>query len=412
MVTRGAARQRFVWASGFSENPDLRGAVEEASRPLQDALQGKTPDLVVAFASHLLAEDYEEIASAVAEALSPRVLLGTTGAGVLGAGREAEHRPALSLAGGLLPGVELAPFRLTAEGLTELDISPRRWSEFLGTPAGEDPRFLLFVHPFTIQADELVTALDQAFPRGRVVGGLSSGGGSPDTIALFMGNHSFTEGVVGVALWGDIDFDIIVAQGCRPIGPNLRVTRAFGPDIFELDGEPALSRVMGILRTLPEEDRDLAKHSLFVGVAMEAHEKEGERGYDGGYLIRNIMGADPGSNVVRVGHMFHQGQTVRLQLRDSETARDELASLLGRYRPLAPSPSEAAAFLFSCTGRGVNLYGQEGHDSRLLLENLGSLPLAGFFCNGEIGPVGEVTYVHGYTSSIGILRPRSGSSPE
>lgn len=411
MVTRAAAPQRFVWAAGFSENPNLREAVDEASKPLRDALQGKAPDLVVAFASHLLAEDYEEIPSVVTEALSPRVLLGTTGAGVIGTGREAEHRPALSLAGGLLPSVNLAPFRLTAADLTELDISPRKWSEFLGAPADEDLRFLLFAHPFTIQADELVTALDQAFPRGRVVGGLSSGGGSPDTMALFMGNHSYPEGVVGVALWGDIEFDVIVAQGCRPVGPNLRVTRAFGPDIFELDGEPALSRVMGILGALPEEDRQLARHSLFVGVAMEAHEKEGERGYDGGYLIRNIVGADPGSNVLRVGHMFHEGQTIRLQLRDAETARGELTSLLERYKPSAPSPSGAAAFLFSCTGRGVNLYGQEGHDSRLLLDSVGSMPLAGFFCNGEIGPVGEVTYVHGYTSSIGILRPKAESSP-
>lgn len=290
-----------------------------------------------------------------------------------------------------------------------MDISPRRWSEFIGVPSEEDLRFLLFAHPFTIQPDELVTALDQAFPHGRLVGGLSSGGGSPDTMALFMGNHSYAEGVVGVAFWGDLEFDVIVAQGCRPVGPNLKVTRAVGPDIHELDGEPALSRILAVLGALPEEDKRLAQHSLFIGVAMEAHEKEGENAYDGGYLIRNIMGADPGTNAVRVGHMFHQGQTIRLQLRDAETARAELTSLLQRYKSLAPSLSGAAAFLFSCTGRGVNLYGHEGHDSRLLLDTIGSLPLAGFFCNGEIGPVGEVTYVHGYTSSIGVLRPKAES---
>lgn len=101
MATKTAASQGFVWAAGFSENPHLDRAVEEASEPLREALQGDLPDLVVVFVSHMLAEDYEEVASAVAEVLSPRVLLGTTGAGVIGAGEEAEHRPAISLAGGV-----------------------------------------------------------------------------------------------------------------------------------------------------------------------------------------------------------------------------------------------------------------------------------------------------------------------
>ncbi len=152
---------------------------------------------------------------------------------------------------------------------------------------------------------------------------------------------------------------------------------------------------------------ELARHSLFVGVAMEAHEKEGEKTYDGGYLVRNILGADHASNVLRVGHTFHEGQMVRLQLREARTARDELTSLLSEYKPVAPTPSDAAALLFSCTGRGVHLYGFEGHDSGLILDALGPIPMGGFFCNGEIGPVGEITYVHGYTSSLGVIRPKS-----
>lgn len=397
---------RFRWASGFSEADTLSAAVDEAVGPVKEGLGGAAPDLVLAFASPSLGDDLGEVPAALVDALSPEALLGTTGAGVIGSGHEAEGRPALALLAGTLPGVHVAPFHVDAPRLSEMDIRPSSWRHFLGVPPEATPHFLLLVHPFTLPVDALVTALDQAFPRSRKVGGLSSGGQSPDTMAVFLGDRAYADGGVGVALWGDVDLDVIVAQGCRPVGPAMKVTKAAGPDLFELDGTPALARVVEVLRTLPEEDRELAQHSLFVGVALEAHEKEGQETYDGGYLIRNIMGADPGSNVLRVGHTFHDGQTVRLQLREAETAREDLTDLLARYQPLAPAPSDAAALLFSCTGRGVHLYGREGHDSELLRDALGPLPLAGFFCNGEIGPVGEVTYVHGYTSSVGVLRPK------
>ena len=48
------------------------------------------------------------------------------------------------------------------------------------------------------------------------------------------------------------------------------------------------------------------------------------------------------------------------------------------------------------------------HDVGLVQETLGPLPLAGFFGNGEIGPVGQTTHLHGYTTVLGLLRPRSG----
>ncbi len=399
----------FRWASGFSESPDLSVAIQETTESVRRELGDVRPDLVVVFASPQLTGRYDEVAAKVAHELSPQALIGTTGAGIIGSGQEAEERPALAIIGGSLPGANLAPFHLDAHDLAEMDISPRKWREFLGVPDNQTVHFLLFVHPFTMQADQLVTALDQAFPHGHKVGGLSSGGDSPDSMAVFLGDRSYVEGAVGVALWGDVELDVIVAQGCRGVGPAMKVTRAAGPDIFELDDKPALSRVLEIIESLPERDRELARRSLFVGVAMEAYEMEGEKFYDGGYLIRNILQADPASNVLRVGHSFHNGQTLRLQLREAQTAREELISLLSRYRPSAPVPSASAAFLFSCTGRGVNLFGFEGHDSKLLLDALGPIPLGGFFCNGEIGPVGEVTYVHGYTSSVGILRPKANS---
>ncbi len=395
----------FRWASGFSEGTDLAGAVSEACGEVEKALGGATADLAVLFVSAGFSGQYEEAARLVFARLRPRALVGTTGMGVIGVGREVEERPAVSVSAGALPGVHLAPFRVDAKKVEELDVSPANWSSFLDTPMQDDVHFLLFAHPFSTPIDDLVGALDQAYPAGRKVGGLASGANTPESMAVFLGQDTYFYGAVGCAIWGDIAFDVIVAQGCRPVGPQLKVTKAAGTRLFELDGERALDRVMAVLNSIPEEERILARRTVFVGVAMEAHEKEGDAPYDGGYLVRNIVGGDPQTGAIQVGHMLREGQTVRLQVRDAGTADQELKAMLDRYgQSRAGGP--AAAFMFQCNGRGTNLFGREGHDAQAFERALGGLPLAGFFCNGEIGPVGEVTYLHGYTSSIGILRPK------
>ena len=397
----------FRWACGLSDAPDLERAVGDACASVEQALGGARTDLAVLFVSAGFADRYDEAARLVHGRLQPRAMVGTTGMGVIGVGREVEERPAVSVSAGALPGVSLAPFRVDARKVEELDVSPANWSAFLGTPLRDDVHFLLFAHPFTAPTDDLVAALDQAYPTGRKVGGLASGGNTPETMALFLGEDTYYDGAVGCAIWGDVAFDVIVAQGCRPVGPQLKVTKAAGTHLFELDGERALDRVMAVLNAIPEDERILARRTVFVGVAMEAHEKEGGGPYDGGYLVRNIMGGDRETGALHVGHQLREGQTVRLQVRDARTADQELVEMLRRYgEARGEGAPPAAAFMFQCNGRGTNLFGREGHDAQAFERALGRLPLAGFFCNGEIGPVGEVTYLHGYTSSIGILRAK------
>ena len=66
-----------------------------------------------------------------------------------------------------------------------------------------------------------------------------------------------------------------------------------------------------------------------------------------------------------------------------------------------------AALVFSCNGRGRTFFGEPHCDIGTLQAALGGgVPAAGFFCAGELGPVGEKNYVHGHTASIAIVRPR------
>jgi small ligand-binding sensory domain FIST len=199
---------------------------------------------------------------------------------------------------------------------------------------------------------------------------------------------------------GDIAVDTIVAQGCRPIGEPMPITRADGHIVRELGGKEPVAVMRALYESLAQRDRELFRHSLFVGLEME----EGNIEFRGDFLVRNIIGVDPNTGALAVAAEVRPWQVIQFLLRDAATAEHDLTALLERYRQKQPTP--AGALLFSCLGRGMHLFGRPDHDTDLFRERVGAVPLGGFFCNGEIGPVGSHTFLHGYTSAFGLFRQK------
>jgi small ligand-binding sensory domain FIST len=138
-------------------------------------------------------------------------------------------------------------------------------------------------------------------------------------------------------------------------------------------------------------------------VGIQAPEADGE---PGDFLIRAILGVDPRAGAIAVGSLLREGQKVRFHIMSPRTAEDDLRALLQRYRGRAEADHARGALLFSCNGRGQSLFGTPDHDTNVFHETLrADVPLGGLFCAGEIGPIGASTYVHGFTSSFGILSP-------
>ena len=85
------------------------------------------------------------------------------------------------------------------------------------------------------------------------------------------------------------------------------------------------------------------------------------------------------------------------------------AAPLARRRLLAPPATDvgaqrpAGALLFTCNGRGLRLFPEPSHDTGLIAAVLGDIPVAGFFCGGELGPVGGRNYVHTFTASVAVF---------
>lgn len=391
------------WAAAISEQTALEPAVADCAAAVRRQLNGAAPDLAVAFVSPQHRESYAALPGLVREALGGPLLLGCSGGGIIGNGQEVEQRPALSITAALLPDVTLTPFQLEGQRLPDLDAGPQSWEELLGVSAAARPQFVLLADPFSFPAQNLIMGLDFAYSAAAKIGGLASGGSEPGSNALFLGDRAYPAGAVGVALHGNIVVDTVVAQGCRPIGRAMRITQSRRNMLESLDGETPLTILRGMFPTLSPRDQDLMRHSLFLGVVMDEFVDAPQQG---DFLIRNVMGMDDRSGALAIGEMLKEGQLVQFHLRDAETSAQDLTLALERYAGDNRENPIHGALLFSCLGRGQYLYGRPNHDTDLFRDKLGSAPLGGFFCNGEIGPVGGVTFLHGYTSSFGIFRPR------
>jgi small ligand-binding sensory domain FIST len=373
------------WSSAASTAPRLEAAVDEVGAIVRDGLGGAVPDLVVTFVSPHHESGYRRLPALLHGALGGGRLLGCSAGGVIGGGRELEEQPGLSITAATLPGVTVTPFHLD-----EPAVPP--------APAAEFPTFLLLPDPFTFDVDELLHALDSAHPDSTIVGGLASGGRTPGSNALYLGDEVHRRGLVGAVLAGNVAVDTIVAQGFRPIGEPMFVTRSERNVIHEIDGRRAGSVLQALYDGASTEDRQLFRTSLFLGIVMREDRQEYRHG---DFLIRNVMGIDGKSGALVVGALVRDGMVVQFHLRDARTSAADLDELLGHYEG-----QPTGALLFSCLGRGKHLYGEADHDTSTFRRHAGAVPLGGFFCNGEIGPVQGTTFLHGYTSAFALFRPR------
>lgn len=389
------------WASSVSERPDLASAVSEAAAALRAELGGAAPDLVLAFVSEEHAPDYSALPRRLGVEFPGALALGCSAHSVIGAGRELEEGPGLALAGASLPGVSLHPFHLDPRDVATLADVPDHWRTLIGVEPPDVPHFLLLGDPTSGDAQTLVASLDETFPASVKVGGLASGGAEPGENALFLGDEVHRSGFVGLALAGDVSCDAVVAQGCRPVGHPMFVTHCRGNVLHEVDGRPPLEILNELFAQASADDQELFRSSLFLGIEMRSDQTEYRQG---DFLVRNLLGGDPDSGALSIAAPLHDTQVVQFHLRDGRTAALDLEQRLAQV-PSRGVPA-SGALLFSCLGRGRGLYGVPDHDSRLFREQLGAVPLAGFFCNGEIGPVQQRTFLHGYTSAFAIFRPR------
>jgi small ligand-binding sensory domain FIST len=392
-----APAKRF--ADGFSADADWRKAVAEAARAARAKLGPSPCDLALVFVSQTWKDfDPAELSPLLAKELAPLHSLGCNASGAIAGRREVEMKPGVAVLAMRLPGVKLHSISLTPAELKRLD-DGKALVSLLDLYPTDEPKFLAFGDPMSLDVDHLTGLFNEAYPGAPLVGGMSSGPQLRKPSWMLLNGDVLESGVAGMALTGDVIFDVVVAQGCRPIGEPLMITRAEGNLLQELGGRSPLEVLRETLSRCSPDDQRLARHALFAGLVM----KEGHSGYKrGDFVIRNLMGFDQDTGALMLGANLRRGQTLQFQLRDAQTSDTDFQALLGVMPESGSSPR--GALLVSCCGRGEGLYGEPDHDASLVQSMRGPLPLAGFFANGEFGPVGGRNYIHGYTSSLVVIR--------
>ncbi len=392
---------QMSWASAIGLGARLENAASDAAAQLAGENGVLRPDLAIVFASSAYGQAIDNLPQILRSLLGDALLFGCNATGLIGGGIEEEQEPGIAILCGRLPEVALSTLHLEQATLPPLIASREHWWRLLDIAPEAASSFVLLADPGTIDAESCARGLDRAYPGATVIGGLSSGTQAPGAARLLANEGLHRSGAMLLALTGNVMIDPVLAQGCKPIGEPLFVTACDGNLISELDGRRPKELLTALFAELDETDRAGFGDSLCIGLALPGP-RQGIG--PGDFLMRNVLGLDPDSGALWVGARLAKNAVVQFHLRDSRAATRELEARIGES--LVAQPPPMAALLFACAGRGRMLFGVTGHDSGTLRRQI-DIPVAGMFSAGEIAPVQGATFLHGFSSAFGLIRPRA-----
>lgn len=331
------------------------------------------------------------------------LLLGCSSESLVCGGQEIEEKPGLVLGLYYLPEAKLTAKHFD-QSHVEACTSPDYWHEETGVSAAATNGWLVFADPFNLDSEEWLKQWNEAYAPTPIMGGLASGVYQERSTQIYLNGDVFDEGGVALSIGGEVEIASVISQGCTPIGETWTITRTDGNLIFEIGNKPAYSILTETFEQLPDKDKMRLRGNLFVGLVINEYLEEFHRG---DFLIRNLVGGDPTKGVLVVAAYPRAGQTIQFQRRDADAATEDMTALLERVKAKLDGRIIYGGSLHCCNGRGTGLFGEPNHDASLIQRELGDVALTGFFCNGEIGPVGDKNFLHGYTASLALFVSRA-----
>jgi len=377
---------------GVADAPDTSQAFTAAAEDAAAGLDGGC-DLCVVFAGASHLSDPQGVLGIVHSRLSPAALIGCGAGGVIGGDQELEDEDGAVVWALSAPEAEVATMELTSV-VTGDEMALSGLPE---DPAELGDAMIVLADPRSFSADALLACLNDSRPSMPVLGGLASAA-TEGSACLLVDSDVVDEGAVAVSLRG-VEVLPCVSQGAAPVGPEMTVTGAEGNVVSELASKPALDRLREVIEDLDHHEQALAAEGLLLGIVIDENQPEYERG---DFLVRPIVGVDPGTGAVAVGNHMRVGQTVRIHVRDASSATDDLRDALSTRALALGDAGAAGTLVFSCNGRGSHMFAEPSHDATLVADVLGA-PTGGFFAAGEIGPVGGRNFLHGFTATMAVF---------
>ena len=376
----GAGEERpAAIAAGFGEGGDWQAALGPVRAALAEGATGANTGIV--YVSDSIADRLPEVVETLKEDTGIIDWAGTVGMGVCGTGRAAFGRPAIAAAAFGFPddAVRLVP------GIRE--DTAEAGAGLAGWAAGQArATALLHADPRNGNMGEIVAELAETLG-AFTVGGIASAEGPTSQLA-----GSVEEGVVSGLVFGEaVGVVSGLSQGCAPIGPARTVTRSHNNLVLEIDGEPAFDVLCN----------DLGLDSV-ARIREVAHWLHAARPVPGSseadYLVRNIIGLDAQDGIVALGALIDPGERLFFVRRDPAAAEADLRRMLRSVKDRLSRPAQGGVYV-SCLARGPHMFGTEDGEMEIVREEIGDLPLAGFFANGEFSG----GRIYGYTGVLTLF---------
>lgn len=382
------------WPGGFEESK-----LQEWAENLRRRLGSRPVSLGLVFMTPGFFPHAQQVLEILRVHARIPLLAGCSGTSLIAGGNEFEQDSGLVLALYDLPGAQLQGFHFVQEQVEEAN-GPGYWPMETGIPAGQSNGWLAFADPFHLDAEAWMRTWNEAYAPAPVLGGLASGDFREQRAQVYLNGEVFEEGGVAISVGGDVRLTGVISQGCTPIGDTWTLTHVEQNLIHQIGNRPAYEVLVETVNQLSPAEQRKARGNLFIGLVVNEYLEEFHRG---DFLVRNLLGGDPRSGILAVGALPRAGQTVQFQRRDAAAAVEDMNELLARAKGELAGATVYGGCLCSCNGRGRNLFGAPNHDAQTVQQQFGPIGLAGFFCNGEIGPVGDRNFLHGYTASLALF---------
>jgi small ligand-binding sensory domain FIST len=382
------------WEKGFDE-----AGIQSWAESLRSRLPAEKVSLGLVFMSPRFFAQSEQILDILRLHARIPLLAGCSSNALISNGEEIERDPGISLGLYSLPGATLQPYYLSPRAL-EASNGPACWHSESSVSRDATNGWLVFADPFNMDSDSFVQEWNAAYPGTPLLGGLASGNQEERATQIYLNGEVYSEGAVLLSVGGEIEIASVISQGCTPIGETWTITKVDQNLIQQIANRPAYQVLAETFAALPPEEQVKSHGNLFIGLVIDEYLEYFHRG---DFLIRNLLGGDPKSGILAVGDLPRPGQTMQFQRRDAAAASEDLISLLNEAHGRLAGQPVYGACLFSCNGRGSGLFGYPNHDAGMIQRRFGQTGLTGFFCNGEIGPVGEKNFLHGYTASLALF---------
>lgn len=277
---------------------------------------------------------------------------------------------------------------------------------------------LVHIDPMAEDIDDLLDDLSIKTGSARLFGGLVSAGAPINHLA----DEALSGGLSGLLFSESVDIEVRMTQGVAKVGGEHQITAMRGNFVESLDGRPALDVLLEDIgidmegadpEGLQQATELLARrfeHGLYVGLtdrsladSLDLVRFSSVRAEPHQLKVRPVVGVDPQNKSLAIAEEFSLGDRLTFCTRDESSAKADLTRMCAELRDeleaAAPKLNTLQAAGFAglhanrqprgavyvlCNGRGANLFGHQGAELQILREQLGDIPLIGFFANGEI----------------------------